>query len=145
MDIAVDAIRSAASPHRFLGVNHVGLAAITKTSGNDTCHVILRGGKTGPNYDAEHVRAVKETLAAHKLPEKIMVDCSHGNSLKDFRNQRKVVRSLVCHCVHVCVHCLRGCTARVCTAFVQESSYFYSYIAPPSASRLLVANTRCLA
>ena len=64
------------------------MSAIFQTTGNDTCHVILRGGtRTGPNYDAEHVGEVCARLGREGLRETVMIDCSHGNSLKDHRRQ----------------------------------------------------------
>ncbi|KAF2761204.1 phospho-2-dehydro-3-deoxyheptonate aldolase [Pseudovirgaria hyperparasitica] len=94
VSVAVDAIGSAAAQHHFMGVTKQGLAAITKTSGNKDCFVILRGGSKGTNYDAESVKVVKETLAKKGLPQVMMVDCSHGNSLKDHRNQPKVADAI---------------------------------------------------
>ncbi|KAL2912568.1 3-deoxy-7-phosphoheptulonate synthase [Polyrhizophydium stewartii] len=92
--IAVDAINAAAHPHHFLGVTKQGLAAITRTKGNDLCHVILRGGSGGPNFDAASVAAVRATLAKSKVAQKIMVDCSHGNSTKNHKNQPLVAADL---------------------------------------------------
>ena len=94
--IAMDAIRSASRPHRFLGVTHQGLAAITKTTGNDCGHVILRGGNDGPNYERVYVKKVKEQLKGAGLAPSIMIDCSHGNSRKDYRNQSLVLEDIVC-------------------------------------------------
>ncbi|KAJ2303332.1 3-deoxy-7-phosphoheptulonate synthase [Coemansia sp. RSA 2706] len=88
--IAVDAIRSASHPHHFLGVTKSGLAAITKTTGNKLCHIILRGGNSGPNYEAEWVANISEQIKKAKVVDNIMIDCSHGNSRKDHRNQPKV-------------------------------------------------------
>ncbi|KAJ2720258.1 3-deoxy-7-phosphoheptulonate synthase [Coemansia sp. Benny D115] len=88
--IAVDAIRSASHPHHFLGVTKSGLAAITVTRGNPLCHIILRGGNSGPNYEAEWVSKISEQIKKAKVIDNIMVDCSHGNSRKDHRNQPKV-------------------------------------------------------
>ncbi|KAF8466378.1 hypothetical protein BDZ91DRAFT_794246 [Kalaharituber pfeilii] len=85
--IAVDACLSAACPHHFMGVTKQGLAAITRTTGNEHCFVILRGGSKGPNYDAESIKAAKESLKKKKQREVLMVDCSHGNSLKNHKNQ----------------------------------------------------------
>src|SRR5215471_21552827 len=83
---AVDAVVTAASRHWFPSVTKQGVSAIFQTSGNDTCHVILRGGtRTGPNYDTEHVAKVCARLAAKGLRDTVMIDCSHGNSLKDHR------------------------------------------------------------
>ncbi|GMG01608.1 hypothetical protein B5S30_g1871 [[Candida] boidinii] len=87
LGVAIDAMLAASYPHHFMGVTKDGLAAITTTRGNDLCFVILRGGKQGTNYDEASVADAKS-----KLPEKavLMVDCSHGNSNKDYKNQPKV-------------------------------------------------------
>jgi 3-deoxy-7-phosphoheptulonate synthase len=88
---AVDAVLSARSPHLFPSVTKQGVSAIFETSGNETCHVILRGGtRTGPNFDASHVDEVCVRLRARGLPEAVMIDCSHGNSQKDHRRQAAV-------------------------------------------------------
>ncbi|KAJ1911925.1 3-deoxy-7-phosphoheptulonate synthase [Mycoemilia scoparia] len=92
--IAVDAIRSSSHPHHFLGVTKQGLAAITKTKGNPLCHVILRGGNDGPNYEAKWVKKIGDELEKAKLKKNIMIDCSHGNSRKDHRNQPKVLENI---------------------------------------------------
>ena len=93
--IAVDAVLTARSPHWFPSVTKQGVSAIFQTVGNDGCHVILRGGtRTGPNYDAEHIAKVCARLAAKALPERVMVDCSHGNSLKDHHRQADVAASI---------------------------------------------------
>ncbi|KAJ1986808.1 3-deoxy-7-phosphoheptulonate synthase [Dimargaris cristalligena] len=92
--IAVDAIRAAAHPHHFLGVTKQGLAAITNTTGNDLCHIILRGGNGGPNYEQQWVDKIKAQLAKAKLVDNIMVDCSHGNSRKLHSNQILVATDL---------------------------------------------------
>ncbi|KAF9208240.1 3-deoxy-7-phosphoheptulonate synthase [Podila verticillata] len=95
ISIAVDAIRAAAKPHHFLGVTKQGLAAITNTKGNELCHLILRGGNGGPNYEKEHIEKTRAGLIKAKLPENtIMVDCSHGNSRKQHRNQISVSADL---------------------------------------------------
>jgi 3-deoxy-7-phosphoheptulonate synthase len=88
---AVDAVFSARSPHLFPSVTRQGVSAIFQTSGNDTCHVILRGGtRTGPNFDAPHVADVCARLQKYGLRESVMIDCSHGNSNKDHRRQADV-------------------------------------------------------
>ncbi|KAF9937649.1 3-deoxy-7-phosphoheptulonate synthase [Modicella reniformis] len=92
--IAVDAIRAASKPHHFLGVTKQGLAAITNTKGNDLCHLILRGGNDGPNYEKEYIEKTRAGLTKAKLPEVIMVDCSHGNSRKQHKNQILVAADL---------------------------------------------------
>ncbi len=92
---AVDAVLSARSPHLFPSVTKQGVTAIFETTGNDTCHVILRGGsRTGPNFDAASVRDVCDRLRAAGLPERVMIDCSHGNSQKDHRRQVEVAEAI---------------------------------------------------
>ncbi|KAI9885438.1 MAG: Phospho-2-dehydro-3-deoxyheptonate aldolase amt16 [Watsoniomyces obsoletus] len=94
VDVAIDAINAASRPHHFLSVTKSGIAAIVGTSGNPDCFVILRGGKSGTNYDAASVRKVKEKLACAGLQSGLMVDCSHGNSSKNYKNQPMVARNL---------------------------------------------------
>jgi len=91
--IAVDAIKAAASPHHFLSVTKEGHSAIISTAGNEDCHVILRGGKT-PNYDAASVDAAARELAASGLAAKVMIDCSHANSLKQYKLQMEVASNV---------------------------------------------------
>jgi 3-deoxy-7-phosphoheptulonate synthase len=91
---ALDAIEAARGQHCFLSVTKDGVAAIVRTRGNDSCHVILRGGKGGTNFDSEAIQNVTSQLAARGLPPTVMVDCSHGNSLKDYRKQPLVSRSI---------------------------------------------------
>src|SRR5882762_198887 len=90
VQIAIDAVRAGAHPHRFLGVTEQGLCAIVSTRGNPDCHVILRGGQSGPNYDAANVRKAASALSDAGLPARLMIDCSHGNSSKDHRRQAVV-------------------------------------------------------
>ena len=90
VQVAVDAVRAAAVPHAFAGIDPKGTPAILYTRGNRDCHVILRGGKDEPNYDAAHVRAALELLAAAGLPERVMIDLSHDNSGKDPARQPHV-------------------------------------------------------
>ena len=90
VQIAIDAVRAGAHPHRFLGVTEQGLCAIVSTHGNPDCHVILRGGQSGPNYDAASVRKTASALIDASLPARLMIDCSHGNSSKDHRRQTAV-------------------------------------------------------
>jgi len=85
--IAIDAIRSSAHPHRFLGVTKQSVAAIVSTLGNKDCHIILRGGSTGPNFDQESIEGVVAKLKEAGLPPHLMVDCSHANSSKDHLRQ----------------------------------------------------------
>ncbi|KAH3903411.1 3-deoxy-7-phosphoheptulonate synthase ARO4 SCDLUD_001047 [Saccharomycodes ludwigii] len=93
LDVAIDACKAAACSHHFMGVTKHGIAAITTTSGNPHCFVILRGGKKGTNYDAQSVAEAKAKLSPGS--NGLMIDYSHGNSNKDFRNQPKV-NDVVC-------------------------------------------------
>jgi len=94
IQIALDAIRAARGPHHFLSVTKQGLSAIVTTKGNDVCHVILRGSNSGPNHDAATVGKLAEKLGALGLPQRVMIDCSHGNSRKDYRRQPAVAREV---------------------------------------------------
>lgn len=94
IQIALDAIAAARQSHVFLSVTKHGTAAIVQTRGNNACHVILRGGKSSPNYDAGSVDNAVGQLHARGLPPQLMVDCSHGNSLKDHNRQPLVAREL---------------------------------------------------
>ncbi|MBL8395474.1 MAG: 3-deoxy-7-phosphoheptulonate synthase AroG [Candidatus Accumulibacter sp.] len=90
--IAIDAIRAAQSPHHFLSVTKAGHSAIVSTSGNEDCHVILRGGRE-PNYDAVQVDAACKEIAAAGLAARLMIDASHANSNKRFKQQIEVTRN----------------------------------------------------
>lgn len=94
VQLAIDGVVSAAHAHRFLGVTDQGLAAIVQTTGNPDCHIILRGGTSGPNYDAASVGKANELLTKAGLRASLMVDASHGNSSKDYRKQPEVIRDL---------------------------------------------------
>ncbi|MCC6532069.1 MAG: 3-deoxy-7-phosphoheptulonate synthase [Burkholderiales bacterium] len=91
--IAVDAIRAARHPHRFVGVTKAGRSAVVETVGNEDCHLILRGGKE-PNYDAAAVAAACTELAAAGQTPQVMIDASHGNSRKQHRLQIEVIRDV---------------------------------------------------
>src|SRR6266700_5297041 len=93
-DVAVDAVKASAHPHRFLGVTEQGLAAIVTTLGNADCHVILRGGAGGPNFDAASVAGAATAMRKAGLRANLMIDCSHGNSRKDFRTQPSVAHDV---------------------------------------------------
>jgi len=93
--ISVDAIRSAGHGHWFNSVTKQGVAAIFQTTGNPDCHLILRGGsRTGPNYSAEHVAEAVAMLGESECTTRLMVDCSHGNSNKDYTRQAAVAEDL---------------------------------------------------
>ena len=87
VQIAIDAVEAARHVHQFLSVTKQGISAIVGTTGNDCCHVILRGSTAGGNYDQQSVEDVASRLARASLPHRVMVDCSHGNSEKDHRRQ----------------------------------------------------------
>jgi len=91
---AINAMEAAAKPHHFLGISQQGNAAIVSTTGNPDGHLVLRGGKGGPNYQRESVEAAATQLAREGLPARLMVDCSHGNSNKDYRRQADVLRDV---------------------------------------------------
>jgi 3-deoxy-7-phosphoheptulonate synthase len=95
LTVAVNALESAREPHRFLGINQDGQPAVFHTRGNPYGHVVLRGGSSGPNYDAVHIDKAAGSLRAAGLPERIVVDCSHANSNKDPDVQPVVARNCV--------------------------------------------------
>ena len=94
IQVAVDACRAAAVSHTFFGVTAAGAAAVVKTAGNPDTHVILRGGRSGPNYSTSHVTKALDLITAAGQPRRIMVDASHGNSGKDHTRQLGVADSL---------------------------------------------------
>lgn len=92
---AVNAIRSASSPSSFIGIDKQGRSAIYRTAGNDMCHLILRGGDRSPNYYEDEVELARRKLEEASLRQAIIIDCSHGNSRKDFRRQKRVLRNII--------------------------------------------------
>ncbi|MEA3405322.1 MAG: 3-deoxy-7-phosphoheptulonate synthase AroG [Pseudomonadota bacterium] len=92
--IAVDAIRAANNPHIFMSLTKQGHSAIFETNGNPDCHLILRGGNEGPNYDAENVKSAVELLQKAGVEDKLMIDCSHANSSKQHERQLIVAESI---------------------------------------------------
>jgi len=94
IQVAVDAVRAARARHVFPGLDVTGHAAILYTSGNPDCHVILRGGRGGPNYGADSTAATTELLRAAGLPQRLMIDLSHDNSGKDPERQPAVARAV---------------------------------------------------
>lgn len=92
--IAVDAIRAANKPHIFLSLTKTGHSAIFSTTGNQDCHVILRGGNDGPNYDANHVAQAVTELKNAQVQPRLMIDCSHANSSKNHERQLVVADSI---------------------------------------------------
>lgn len=90
LDVAINAMQSAANPHSFLGIDSEGKATVLKTRGNAYGHVILRGGNQGPNYDSVNVSIVEDALDKANLQKRIMIDCSHANANKDHERQALV-------------------------------------------------------
>lgn len=93
--VALNALQSAMSPHNFLGINQQGQVSVFQTTGNSYGHVILRGGEGKPNYDSVSVEQVENALKQAGLPPRIVIDCSHGNSNKDYRLQPIVMESVI--------------------------------------------------
>lgn len=94
LEVAINAMIAAAEPHSFVGIDGAGQVALLRTEGNPDGHVVLRGGSDGPNYDASSVTAATAKLEAAGICSKVLVDCSHGNSNKDHRNQGPVMREV---------------------------------------------------
>ena len=94
IDIALDAVKAASHPHSFLGVTSQGLSAIVMTAGNQDSHIVLRGGKAGPNYDLASLQAIAQAQESRQVKTGIIVDASHANSQKDYRRQVAVLESV---------------------------------------------------
>lgn len=92
--IATDAISAANNPHIFLSLTKQGNSAIFSTTGNPDCHIILRGGNSGPNYEKHFIQKAVQTLSLSKSQTKLMIDCSHANSNKQHKNQLIVAKSI---------------------------------------------------
>jgi 3-deoxy-7-phosphoheptulonate synthase len=95
MDVAISAMKSAKNPHSFLGVDDDGNCSIVETNGNSDTHIILRGGGGRPNYYAEDIKKCEKKLNGESSTPKIMVDCSHENSGKDYTKQSIVVNDII--------------------------------------------------
>jgi 3-deoxy-7-phosphoheptulonate synthase len=91
---AINAVEAASRPHHFLGINRDGYASIITTTGNPDGHLVLRGGKHGSNYHPEAIEQAACALDAVGMPNRLMVDCSHGNSNKDYRLQAQVAEQV---------------------------------------------------
>lgn len=90
VQVAIDAVRAAGAPHNFLSVTKYGHSAIVSTTGNEDCHIILRGGGGKPNYSAAHVAAATAQLEKSGVSKKVMIDFSHANSSKEYKKQMDV-------------------------------------------------------
>jgi 3-deoxy-7-phosphoheptulonate synthase len=95
LSVAINALQSVSSPHRFLGINTQGQVAIIKTRGNPHGHIVLRGGSKGPNYDSVHIKLSEAALAEAGVATNIMVDCSHANSNKTPELQPLVMENVI--------------------------------------------------
>jgi len=93
--VAINALQSVSQPHNFLGIDQAGQVTVIQTRGNGAAHIILRGGGGKPNYDSVNIAQCEETLRQAGLAENIMVDCSHGNSNKNFHLQPLVVEDVM--------------------------------------------------
>ena len=95
LNVALNAMNSALQQHHFLGINPEGISSVIQTSGNPHVHLVLRGGNSGPNYDAVSVHIAADALATGGLPKSIMIDCNHANSGKDPSRQELVLRNTI--------------------------------------------------
>lgn len=95
LNVAVDAIKTAEASHAFIGINSEGRTAVCQTRGNHYGHIVLRGGRNGPNYTSEYIDFAKAVLAKSKLPLNIIIDCSHANSGKDPAKQPYVLNDVI--------------------------------------------------
>lgn len=95
IEVAVNALASSRNPHSFIGIDPEGRTCVLNTTGNEYGHIILRGGRTGPNYHDESVEEAVAMLEKAGYPPAVMIDCSHSNSLKDPSRQQKILRSAV--------------------------------------------------
>ena len=91
LEVAINALHSVSQPHHFLGINQQGQCAVFHTRGNSCGHVVLRGGGGKPNYDSANIALCEQELKKNNLPQNLVVDCSHGNSMKDYNKQSLVV------------------------------------------------------
>jgi 3-deoxy-7-phosphoheptulonate synthase len=92
---AINAIRAAAQPQTFLGISMEGKASAIVTRGNANCHIVLRGGTAGPNFDPSHISETERILEQAGLPKSILIDCSHGNSARQPERQPEVLRAIL--------------------------------------------------
>lgn len=99
LDVAINAMQAAAAPHSFLGIDSAGRVSVVRTAGNPHAHVVLRGGTQGPNYAEPAVQAAAAKLRAAGLNPRVLVDCSHGNTQKDYTRQ-PLVAGIVAEQIH---------------------------------------------
>ena len=94
LEVAINALQSVSSPHRFLGINHEGAVSIIHTRGNSHAHIVLRGGGGNTNYDSVNVSICEQQLIKANIPVNIMIDCSHANSSKNHNLQPLVMKNV---------------------------------------------------
>jgi 3-deoxy-7-phosphoheptulonate synthase len=95
LEVARHAMTAAGQPHAFLGIDAYGVTAVVHTRGNPDRHVVLRGGSGGTNHSAADIAAAADAIAGEGIARPVMVDCSHGNSAKDYRRQGAVARDVL--------------------------------------------------
>jgi 3-deoxy-7-phosphoheptulonate synthase len=95
LQVAVNAMRAAQVPQRFLGINEDGISCVVRTKGNPHVHMVLRGGLSGPNYELSAVSKAEEIIVDAKMKPRIVVDCSHANSGKDHNRQERVLDNVL--------------------------------------------------
>jgi len=95
LQVAVDAMLSARTPHSFVGIDGEGLTSVVRTTGNTSTHLVLRGGRDKSNFDPDSLAAARESLKKHQLPVRLMVDCSHANSGKEATKQEVAWKSVI--------------------------------------------------
>ncbi|HQX50014.1 MAG TPA: 3-deoxy-7-phosphoheptulonate synthase [Planctomycetaceae bacterium] len=95
LEVAINAMKAGRAQHRFLGIDNDGKTCVMSTRGNELGHLILRGGRNGPNYDADSIAEASRLLSEAKLPPRLVVDCSHANSSKDYRRQSVVWNDVI--------------------------------------------------
>jgi 3-deoxy-7-phosphoheptulonate synthase len=136
-DSAMNAMLAARQQHRFLGINQEGLASIVTTTGNPDTHLVLRGGKHGPNFDAAHVEKAAQELKRHHCHSRMMIDCSHGNTQKDYTRQplvshdiAKQLRSNSPHIMGVMIESHLVAGSQALTADLSQLTYGQSITDP---------------
>jgi 3-deoxy-7-phosphoheptulonate synthase len=118
LEVAINAIISAAGPHSFLGINAQGNAAIVRTRGNRYGHLVLRGGGGRPNYDSVSISLAEQALDKAKLPRNLVVDCSHSNSYKKPEMQPLVMAD----CIHQVVQGNRSIVGTMIESFIEAGN-----------------------
>lgn len=128
IQVALNAMQSAQNPHHFLGIDASGRISVFVTKGNPYSHIVLRGGEKQPNYDTANIASCEKALQENKLRAKIMVDCSHGNSNKDHRNQPKVFEE--------CIDQILAGNKSICGFMIESNLFEGSQKIPSDLSQL---------